>query len=408
MRLRMIRNLKIKEGHYFKNFNVPLHLIPAFLLGISQVTLMLSISIIIEQTALSAVWLSVLLGFVAIVYIIASPQWGKHTDIYGANNTLHQTSKLFMVSQFMFVGVIYFVPTIDMTYMTMCLLLLVARVMYTVSASGLFPAIQTYAIETRTEKERIVALSDISGTLSLGRFLAPFLFTLTVDIHPLAPLISVAVLSLIPVLAFKKVQTVRSVYIKKDTEHRTAKHLYICFLLALMLSMLLGQFQFSLGPFIEIIEQDTTISASKKLSYIFMFIAIVMIFTQFVFIRKFSKHTGLLLFSSVTSLIVGTFLINTSTTMLSIVLACGFVAFAISIMIPMYTTYSSKSVPKQGVLAGKLGSYRMIGYAFGAGSGGLMLEYSKNFPFLNTYVISTFIIVGIVYIYRDARKKTDF
>ncbi|MGS6285378.1 MFS transporter, partial [Enterobacter asburiae] len=78
--------------------------------------------------------------------------------------------------------------------------LIVSRLLYGLTVSGLVPAAQTWAIQRAGLEKRMGALATIRSGLSCGRLLGPPLAALMLSVSPVAPLWLMAIAPLIPLL----------------------------------------------------------------------------------------------------------------------------------------------------------------------------------------------------------------
>lgn len=78
--------------------------------------------------------------------------------------------------------------------------LVLSRMLYGLTVSGLVPAAQTWAIQRAGLDKRMAALATISSGLSCGRLLGPPLAALMLGVSPVAPLWLMALAPLIALL----------------------------------------------------------------------------------------------------------------------------------------------------------------------------------------------------------------
>lgn len=78
--------------------------------------------------------------------------------------------------------------------------LVLSRMLYGLTVSGLVPAAQTWAIQRAGLDKRMAALATISSGLSCGRLLGPPLAALMLSVSPVAPLWLMALAPLIALL----------------------------------------------------------------------------------------------------------------------------------------------------------------------------------------------------------------
>ncbi len=171
----------------------------AGLLGIGQNGLLVVLPQLVQMTGLSlSVWAGLLM-FGSMLFLPASPWWGRRSEIRGCKSVVLSALNGYLVSFAVMALVVWGMATGLVGAFWGLAGLIVSRALYGLTVSGMVPAAQTWAIQRAGTEKRMAALATISSGLSCGRLLGPPLAAAALSLHPQAPLWLMAVA---PLLAF--------------------------------------------------------------------------------------------------------------------------------------------------------------------------------------------------------------
>ncbi len=220
----------------------------AGLLGIGQNGLLVVLPQLVEMTGLSlSVWAGLLM-FGSMLFLPASPWWGRQSEIRGCKSVVLAALSGYLVSFAVMALVVWGMTTGLVSAFWGVTGLIVSRALYGLTVSGMVPAAQTWAIQRSGPENRMAALATISSGLSCGRLLGPPLAVATLNFHPQAPLWLMAVA---PFLAFLLIMRQPNDPPLPPAAHQST-HLQITMLpyllLALLLAACISLMQLGLAP----------------------------------------------------------------------------------------------------------------------------------------------------------------
>lgn len=170
----------------------------AGLLGISQNGLLVILPQLVQMTGLSfSIWAGLLM-FGSMLFLPCSPWWGNVAERKGCKWVVMAALTGYLISFTIMAFSVYAMCSEKIPYYAGLAGLILSRLIYGVTVSGLVPAVQTWAMQRKGCQQRMTALAVISSGLSLGRLLGPPFAAATLALHPLAPL---ALMALAPLLA---------------------------------------------------------------------------------------------------------------------------------------------------------------------------------------------------------------
>lgn len=172
----------------------------AGLLGIGQNGLLVVLPQMVAMTGLSlSTWAGLLL-FGSMLFLPASPWWGRVSEIRGCKSVVMASLIGYLLS-FVVMGLVVWLMAEKTIGLGLGLSgLVISRVIYGLTVSGMVPAAQTWAMQRAENEQRMQALATISSGLSCGRLLGPPLAAITLSIHPTAPLWLMAIAPVVGLL----------------------------------------------------------------------------------------------------------------------------------------------------------------------------------------------------------------
>lgn len=162
----------------------------AALLGLGQSGLLVALPVLVARFGLPlSQWAGlILLG--SMLFLIGSPFWGRVADRHGARLVVIQALIGYILSFAMIGAALWLSSQGMLSSVVMLALLLLARVLYGLTASGMVPACQQWALALNggeKGEDRIAALASISAGLSAGRLLGPLVAAASLSLSAYAP-----------------------------------------------------------------------------------------------------------------------------------------------------------------------------------------------------------------------------
>ncbi len=159
----------------------------AGLLGIGQNGLLVMLPQLVTLTGLSlSVWAGLLM-FGSMLFLPASPWWGRQSERHGCKVVMLASLSGYLASFVVMALVVWAMASGMMSAVWGLAGLILSRTLYGLTVSGLVPAAQTWAIQRAGLDKRMAALATISSGLSCGRLLGPPLAAMMLSVNPVAP-----------------------------------------------------------------------------------------------------------------------------------------------------------------------------------------------------------------------------
>ncbi len=159
----------------------------AALLGLGQNGLLVALPVLVERFGLPlSQWAGlILLG--SMLFLVGSPFWGRVADRHGPRLVVIQALSGYLAS-FTLIGIALWAEARGSLAEGWLLpLLVIARVLYGLTVSGMVPACQQWSLALHGGEERLRALAAVSAGLSAGRLLGPLLAAASLSLSAYAP-----------------------------------------------------------------------------------------------------------------------------------------------------------------------------------------------------------------------------
>lgn len=157
------------------------------LLGLGQNGLLVALPVLVERFGLPlSQWAGlILLG--SMLFLAGSPFWGRVADRHGPRLVVIQALSGYLTS-FSLIGIVLWAEARGSLAEGMLLpLLVIARILYGLTVSGMVPACQQWSLALHGGEERLRALAAISAGLSGGRLLGPLFAAASLSLSAYAP-----------------------------------------------------------------------------------------------------------------------------------------------------------------------------------------------------------------------------
>lgn len=257
----------------------------AGLLGIGQNGLLVMLPQLVTMTGLSlSVWAGLLM-FGSMLFLPGSPWWGRQAELRGCKFVVIAALAGYLASFTLMAltvwgmarGVVGFWPGLGG--------LIISRVLYGLTVSGMVPAAQTWAIQRGGMDKRMASLATISSGLSCGRLLGPPLAAAALSLHPQAPLWLMAVAPLLALLLILREENDPPLPpVAAQSAHLTGAMLpYL--LLALLLAASISLMQIGLSAHLHPLFPDSAKQVSHHVAWLLSLAAASTLAAQFLVVR---------------------------------------------------------------------------------------------------------------------------
>ena len=375
-----------------KKFHLMTIGLAAALMGIGQNGLLVSLPFLVEQSAFSLPTWSILIAIGSILFLPSAPFWGRHSDKHGPKKVVIQALVGMAVS---FAFLCFFAMNSDQEKaLVFCLSgLVVARIIYGCTVSGMVPASQHWAILLCGERNRLQAITSVSIGLSAGRLIGPILSIVALKFSPYAPLI---IMVLLPCLALIAAMLLPAP--EMNTEQASSKvpspwlpsRALLPFLSSgLLLCAAVALLQYSLSPLIYSITHWATDQLSDAIGILLTIGAACTFTTQLLVIKK-DKLTPLFMYRCGASALVVGFVMFLIPSMWAFAVAMVVTAIGAALLVPAYTLFATE---KQNGAPGAAAGYIAMSHTLGYGVASLLAFTSTLNPQYPIYLCGLFSVL---------------
>jgi MFS family permease len=376
------------------------------LMGIGQNGLLVSLPFLVERSAFDLPTWSALIAVGSLLFLPSAPFWGRYSDKHGPNRVVIQ-ALVGMTISFLLLAVFSMVSLSGNINVTLCFLgLIVARVIYGCTVSGMVPASQHWAIILCGEQHRLKAITAVSIGLSSGRLLGPVVSILALKLNPFAPLFLMVLLPFIALILalILPIPTVDSSpsYNKKSQPWLPNKSLSPYLISGLLLCASVALLQYSLSPLIYSFTEWPSEKLSDAIGVLLSISAAMTLFSQVWIVKKEKVTTRMMYWVGSIAFLVGMSLFIIPQ-LLIFGLAMAVTSVGAALLVPAYTASATDKLScSPGAVAGYISMSHTIGYGVAA-----MLAFSVVIePLYPIYLCIFFSIVIVALAYWTRAKKT--
>ena len=269
----------------------------AGLLGIGQNGLLVMLPQLVSLTGLSlSVWAGLLM-FGSMLFLPASPWWGRQSERHGCKAVMVASLGGYLASFLVMALVVWAMSNGMLNGLWGLAGLVLSRTLYGLTVSGLVPAAQTWAIQRAGLDKRMAALATISSGLSCGRLLGPPLAALMLSVNPVAPLWLMAIAPFIALLLVLREAADPPLPPVAHQSTRLQVSMLPFLGLALLLAALVSLMQLGLSPHLNPLLQGDPVQISHHVAMLLSLAALATLAAQFLVVRPqhFSPMTLLCL-----------------------------------------------------------------------------------------------------------------
>ncbi|MBE3480466.1 MFS transporter [Enterobacter cloacae complex sp. P14RS] len=257
----------------------------AGLLGIGQNGLLVMLPQLVTLTGLSlSVWAGLLM-FGSMLFLPASPWWGRQSERRGCKVVMVASLSGYLASFGVMALVVWAMAAgrLESTWGLAGLIL--SRLLYGLTVSGMVPAAQTWAIQRAGLDKRMAALATISSGLSCGRLLGPPLAALMLSVNPVAPLWLMAIAPLIALLLVLREVADPPLPPVAHQATRLQMTMLPFLLLAMLLAALVSLMQLGLSPHLSPLLDGNARDISHHVALLLSLAALATLAAQFLVVR---------------------------------------------------------------------------------------------------------------------------
>ena len=377
------------------------------LMGIGQNGLLVSLPFLVEQSAFDLPTWSALIAVGSLLFLPSAPFWGRYSDKHGPSRVVIQALAGMTIS-FLLLAVFSMVSLSGDINVTLCFFgLIIARVIYGCTVSGMVPASQHWAIILCGEEHRLKAVTAVSIGLSSGRLLGPLASILVLKLNPFAPLFLMVLLPFIAlilalIMPIPKVEPSTSKN-KKRESWLPNKSLSPYLISGLLLCASVALLQYSLSPLIYAFTEWPSEKLSDAIGVLLSISATMTLLAQVWVVKKERVTTRMMYRVGSFFFLVGMCLF-TIPQLSTFALAMAVTSVGAALLVPAYTASATdKWSCAPGTVAGYISMSHTIGYGVAA-----MLAFSVVIePLYPIYLCIVFsgAIVTLAYWTRSESKQ---
>ncbi|WP_029881843.1 MFS transporter [Enterobacter sp. T1-1] len=257
----------------------------AGLLGIGQNGLLVMLPQLVTMTGLSlSVWAGLLM-FGSMLFLPASPWWGRQSERHGCKSVMLASLSGYLASFFVMALVVWAMANGMLNAAWGLAGLILSRTLYGLTVSGLVPAAQTWAIQRAGLEKRMAALATISSGLSCGRLLGPPLAALMLNVNPVAPLWLMAMAPFIALLIVLREVADPPLPPVAQQATRLQASMLPYLMLALLLAALVSLMQLGLSPHLSPLLDGNAAQISHHVALLLSLAALATLAAQFLVVR---------------------------------------------------------------------------------------------------------------------------
>ncbi|MFA0056297.1 MFS transporter [Vibrio echinoideorum] len=390
-----------------KKFHLMAISLVSALMGIGQNGLLVSLPFLVEQSAFSLPTWSIFIAIGSLLFLPSAPFWGRYSDKYGPKKVVIQALVGMAVS---FALLCLFAMNSDQEKaLVFCLIgLVVARIIYGCTVSGMVPASQHWAILLCGEKNRLQAITSVSIGLSAGRLIGPLLSIFALKLSPFAPLMIMIFLPCVALVAAMllpapKLDSKR--LSEKGALSWLPKKILWPFLSSgLLLCAAVALLQYSFSPLIYSVTHWSTEQLSDAIGVLLTISAACTFMAQILVIKKGKLTPEVMYRWGAFGLVVG-FLMFLIPNIWVFGGAMVFAAIGAALLVPAYTLFATE---KQSDSPGAAAGYISMSHTLGYGVASLLAFTSTLHPLYPIYlcILFSILILATAYFVKN-NENTD-
>lgn len=341
----------------------------AALMGLGQGGLLVSLPVLVSETHLSLTVWSMVIATGSVLFLPASPYWGRQSDLSGPKSIVLQALVGFGISFGLLYIFVSFANTSNLADGWVITGLVVARVIYGLTVAGMVPAAQHWAVLIKGEENRLEAITTISAGMSAGRLLGPLIAIALLNVHPLAPLITLTLLPLLGLLVAKNLPDPReqlAIKVASPAPFLPPRRIVPFLLIAMLGSTALALMQYMLTPMLQAATEWSVPDISNAVGALLTISAAITLATQLLVIKRRRISVPHMLEGGSVLMLTG-YTLFLSLYWPAFFLAVACVAAGGALFVPAYVAEAtSRMAAQQGTMAGYIAMSHTLGYGLSA------------------------------------------
>ncbi|SON52577.1 MFS transporter [Vibrio tapetis] len=376
------------------------------LMGIGQNGLLISLPFLVEHSAFSLPTWSIFIAIGSVLFLPSAPLWGRYSDKHGPKKVIIQALIGMAVS---FSLLCWFAITSkngEASYFLCFIGLIVARIIYGCTVSGMVPASQHWAILLCGDKARIQAITSISIGLSAGRLVGPIISLLALKISPFAPLI---IMILLPCIALATTLLLPAPNKNGAPQDQTLPTPWLPqrtlapFLMSgLLLCAAIALLQYSFSPLILAVTSWSTGQLSNGIGLLLTISAACTFITQALVIKK-KKLTPFVMYRFGGIFLVVGFALFLLPSIWGFGIAMAVTSVGAALLVPAYT---SSATEKHNDAPATVAGYISMSHTIGYGLASLLAFTSTLSPLYPIYLCIAFSVLILATGYLSENTET--
>ncbi|AJJ04719.1 major Facilitator Superfamily protein [Yersinia pseudotuberculosis] len=334
------------------------------LLGIGQNGLLVVLPVLVSRTHLSlSVWAG-LLTLGSMLFLVGSAWWGRQSEIRGCKFVVIMALAGYLLSFVLLALAVWGLSAGWLSEMAGLGWLIVARIIYGLTVSGMVPASQTWALQRAGYEQRMAALATISSGLSCGRLLGPLCAALALSIHPIAPLWLMAIAPLIALLVVYRQYNDPPLPPVVHQQNRLRLNMLPYLLCALLLAATVSLMQLGLAPHLSQLFSHSATTVSHHVAILLSIAAGCTLLAQFLVVRPQRFTPPQLLLVAALLMVLGLGLMCVQPLVL-FYLGCALASFGAAMATPGYQLMLNDRL-STGKGSGVIATSHTLGYGISA------------------------------------------
>lgn len=377
----------------------------AALMGIGQNGLLVSLPFLVEQSAFGLSAWSILIATGSFLFLPSAPFWGRYSDKHGPKKVVIQ-ALIGMAISFSFLALFAILSKGEDSYIPFYFTgLLVARIIYGCTVSGMVPASQHWAIILCGKENRLQAITSVSIGLSAGRLVGPLISILALKLSPFAPLMIMVTLPCIALMGAINLPIPNQP--QQETNNKSPQPwlpkptLYPYLMSGLFLCAAIALLQYSFSPLLSSITDWSTSQISDGIGALLTISAACTFGTQLLVIKK-KKLTPRIMYQLGAFAMVMGFTLFLVTNIWVLCIAMAVVASGAALLVPAYT---SAATEQQNEAPGAVAGYLSMAHTIGYGVASLLAFMATLSPTYPIYLCILFSATILIIAYSVSRYR---
>ncbi|WP_313905133.1 MFS transporter [Yersinia wautersii] len=320
--------------------------------------------VLVSRTHLSlSVWAG-LLTLGSMLFLVGSAWWGRQSEIRGCKFVVIMALAGYLLSFVLLALAVWGLSAGWLSEMAGLGWLIVARIIYGLTVSGMVPASQTWALQRAGYEQRMAALATISSGLSCGRLLGPLCAALALSIHPMAPLWLMAIAPLIALLVVYRQYNDPPLPPVVHQQNRLRLNMLPYLLCALLLAATVSLMQLGLAPHLSRLFSHSATTVSHHVAILLSIAAGCTLLAQFLVVRPQRFTPPQLLLVAALLMVLGLGLMCVQPLVL-FYLGCALASFGAAMATPGYQLMLNDRL-STGKGSGVIATSHTLGYGISA------------------------------------------